>query len=189
MAATFQKTRASDDPMKIQAPANPPPRRPSPPQKAGREQSDPPPAPCPPTPPMPLDVRIVLWATWPWRIVLYITTYPDRAYLIARPWPKRIAGFVWAHIVGPVGGHEYGYRDRICRMCDQRVERPEGVYCEPYRRGCGCPTRRWWWPAQLPHVLRLKATRCPEGKFSGDRGFRDARPWLWWPILWRRLRK
>jgi hypothetical protein len=175
--------------MEVKAPANPPPRRPRPPQKAARERSeaDGPPRPAPR--PMPLDVRIVLWATWPWRLVVFIVQNPDRAYIFARPWPRRIWSFLWAHWIGPVTSHEYAYRDRICRMCEQRVERPEGVYCEPHRRGCGCPTRRWWWPAQLPHVLRLKATRCPQGRFPDLRGFRDARPWRWWPILWRWLRK
>ena len=115
---------------------------------------------------IPLDVRVASIVWWPVASVLAIVLYPDRAYARLRmKWLPAVMGFTWAHLGGLANRHVLAERKVICQACPHRRVANGRTYCGPAISRCGCPVRRWWIPAQLRWMIRLRRFACPVERF------------------------
>jgi len=92
-----------------------------------------------------------------------------------------VTSFVGTHALGWVGKATRERRRAICAGCTLRITTADGVprpaagapesfgrpgaadYCTARR--CRCPKARWWPFAALKHLTRLRAVRCPTGRW------------------------
>ena len=79
-----------------------------------------------------------------------------------------VTGFAWAHCMGVVSKEQLAQRWACCGSCPHKKTDQLGVTrCHGYNgQSCGCPMKRWWKPAYLSWVIRLKNRVCPQGYFG-----------------------